>query len=157
SALGSKFRLSNDGPFFEVIGVVGNTQYRPQNEAPPPAFYLPLAQQFLPDLSLIVRTENKPEALLAPLRQTIQGLDRNLPIIASGTMQTHIQETFWPLQIALAIFGLLSAMALLLAAIGIYVKLRQWCVTSEMSEDKMSRDNSAPYMLKIGHKSCLSE
>jgi len=35
SALGGKFRLSNDGPVFEVIGVVSNTQYRPQNEAPP--------------------------------------------------------------------------------------------------------------------------
>src|SRR5262249_20962264 len=120
SALGGKFRLSNDGPVFEVIGVVGNTQYRPQNEAPPPAFYLPLSQQFLPDLSLVVRTESKPETLLAPLRQMIQGLDRSLPIIASGTMQTHIQETFWPLQIASTIFGSLSAMALSLAAVGIY-------------------------------------
>ncbi len=120
SALGGKFRLTENGPFFEVIGVVGNTQYRPQNEAPPPAFYLPLSQQFLPDLSLIVRTESKPDTLLAPLRQLIQGLDRNLPIITSGTMQTHLQETFWPLQIASTIFGLLSGMALLLAAIGIY-------------------------------------
>jgi predicted permease len=120
SALGGKFRLSDDGPVFEVIGVVGNIQYRPQNEAPPPAFYLPLSQQFLPDLSLVVRTASKPETLLAPLRQIIQGLDRNLPIIVSGTMQTHIRETFWPLQIASTIFGSLSAMALSLAAIGIY-------------------------------------
>jgi macrolide transport system ATP-binding/permease protein len=120
SAMGGKFRLGNDGPVFEVIGVVGNTQYRPQNEAPPPAFYLPLSQQFLPGLSLVVRTDSKPETLLAPLRQMIQGLDRNLPVITSGTMQTHIRETFWPLQIASTIFGLLSAMALSLAAIGIY-------------------------------------
>jgi len=28
SAMGGKFRLGDDGPFFEVIGVVGNTQYR---------------------------------------------------------------------------------------------------------------------------------
>ena len=69
SAMGGKFRLGNDGPVFEVIGVVGNTQYRPQNEAPPPAFYLPLSQQFLPGLSLVVRTDGKPETLLAPLRQ----------------------------------------------------------------------------------------
>jgi predicted permease len=120
SALGGKFRLTDNGPFFAVIGVVGNTQYRPQNEAPPPAFYLPLAQQFLPDLALVVRTEGQPETLFAPLRQMIQSLDRNLPIIASGTLQTHIRETFWPLQIASTIFALLSALALLLAAIGIY-------------------------------------
>ncbi len=50
----------------------------------------------------------------------IQGMDRNLPIITSGTMQKHIQGTFWPLQVASTIFSLLSAMALSLAAIGIY-------------------------------------
>lgn len=120
SALGRQIRLGNDGQFFEVVGVVGNTQYRPQNEAPPPAFYLPLAQQFLADLALVVRTEDQPAALLAPVRQTIQALDRNLPLIASGTMQEHLRSTFWPLQLASMIFGLLSALALLLAALGIY-------------------------------------
>jgi predicted permease len=120
AALGRQIRLGNDGLFFTVVGVVGNTQYRPQSEAPPPAFYLPLAQQFLADLSLVVRTEGQPETLLAPVRQMIQTLDRNLPIIASGTMQEHLRSTFWPLQLASTIFGLLSALALLLAAIGIY-------------------------------------
>jgi putative ABC transport system permease protein len=35
-------------------------------------------------------------------------------------MREHIRDTYWPLQWATTIFGLLSAMALLLAAIGIY-------------------------------------
>jgi predicted permease len=119
-ALGRRFRLSEGGPLLQVVGIAGNTQYRPLNEPPPPAFYLPWSQNFMPDLSLVVRTADRPDGLLAPIRQTIQDLDRNLPVISSGTMQAHLQATFWPLQSASTIFGVLSSLALLLAAVGIY-------------------------------------
>ncbi|HKP86354.1 MAG TPA: ABC transporter permease [Blastocatellia bacterium] len=108
------------GPFLEVVGVVGNGKYVTLGEEPRSMMYMPLAQNHETGMTLHVRTAVDPGSLAAAVRNEVQSLEKNLPVIGVRTMKEQVSTSLFPAKmgaILLAVFGML---ALLLASVGVY-------------------------------------
>jgi macrolide transport system ATP-binding/permease protein len=117
---GKRLFVSNPERPRVVVGVAKNALYRTLGESPRPMMYQSLNQRYDSYMTLVVRTEGDPEALVKSIRQEIAALDRQLPVASVRTLRQHMT---WALlgtrmgaSLALA-FGLL---ALALAAAGLY-------------------------------------
>lgn len=106
---------------FTVIGVAKAGKYRSLNEQPRGFFYLPY-QQGVWDLNLgvVVRTQGNPKAMVNTLREAIHSLDPQVEVWANLTMADYIQAAFLAQRITASILTALGAVALILAAMGIY-------------------------------------
>ncbi len=89
-------------------------------EAPGPMFYLPLFQQYQSNTVLHVRASLPPGALVAALRSEVSALDKDVPIYAVRTMDEHVTATLTPQRLLAYLITGFGALALLLAAIGLY-------------------------------------
>jgi predicted permease len=102
-----------------VVGVVDDIQHSDLNGAKRPYFYRPLSQATSRRRFLVVAANGQPSRLMAPVRQSLQEVDANLPfdlrvmdqVVQENTLQWALGSTF------LGVFGLGG---LLLASLGIY-------------------------------------
>jgi putative ABC transport system permease protein len=69
---------------------------------------------------LAVQTSGRPETLSAAIREQVRGLDPDQPVTKVRTMDELLDRTLSEAKFALLLFGLFAALALVLAAIGIY-------------------------------------
>ena len=121
---------------FRIIGIVHDAKFAGFNLTKParPMFYVPLAQNVdYPD-ALMKRVEvgshfirglmlvtNLPPGTLEPLvKRTLAGVDPNLTINSVRTMQQHVALTFDQERAVASLASLFGAVALLLAAVGLY-------------------------------------
>jgi putative ABC transport system permease protein len=82
--------------------------------------YLPYAQLPNTSLGLVVRAERNPAALANTVEQTIHALDKNLPVFRVFTMDQLLSNALAQRRLTLVLLASLAALALLLAAVGIY-------------------------------------
>ena len=119
-AVGKRFKFFGDDFLEEVIGIAKNSDVINLGEDPRPVAYLPLLQNYAAAVTLHVRTNGDPAAVLGTVRREVQALDPNLPLVAVATISEVLSQALYGPRMGatlLAIFGLL---ALVLAAVGIY-------------------------------------
>jgi putative ABC transport system permease protein len=85
-----------------------------------PEIYLPLAQ--LPQLSmvLVVRTVGDPHQAARKMRAAVRLADREQPLFRIETIEERIEQSLAGPRATAQMLGFLAALALLLAAVGIY-------------------------------------
>jgi predicted permease len=106
-------------PWREIVGVVGNTKLKGLAENFEPEYYLPFGQ--FPIFSTIVlRTRDKPLTMVPAVRTVIASMDRNLPVYDVSTMENYLSSSVARSRFSTLLLGLFGALALLLAAVGIY-------------------------------------
>ena len=120
NALGKRFHFFGDAQLREIVGVVGNTLVAQIGEEPQPVVYLPMTQEYSPFATLQVRTTGKPEAAITTVRAAVQSLDSNLAITNVQTIQEIMNQGLWAPRMGAALLTLFGALALVLAAIGVY-------------------------------------
>ena len=99
-----------------VVGVCGDVKQFGLRAPVRPEIYLPLRRSAM---TLIVRTSGNPTLLFASLREAVRGLDEQAAI-GMKTMEQVMDRSNWvPRNLTLRM-GVLGAVALLLAATGIY-------------------------------------
>jgi putative ABC transport system permease protein len=108
------------GPWHEVVGVVGNSKYVDLGESDLPVAYLPLAQNHETGMTLYVRTGVPPESLVGAVRREIQELQPALPVVDVDVMDATIGVALYSATMSARLLAGFGALALLLAAIGIY-------------------------------------
>ncbi|HKW99046.1 MAG TPA: ABC transporter permease [Bryobacteraceae bacterium] len=120
--VGRYVRLDIDAPdWSQIVGVAGNIKasYGPKDEDP--QIYEPYLQAPMePEMWLAARVSGDPNLVARGLRRAVWSVDPNQPVASVSTiaaMIDHQQGGDYIFDMLLAIFG---AMALLLAAIGIY-------------------------------------
>jgi predicted permease len=123
-ALGRRVRRSQDAPYAEIVGVVGDTKNQRITEEAAPVFYQAYTQR--PQISsevrpLIIqaRTTGDPAALVAPLRAAIVQVDPDV-FVEVRTLTEAANAEAGLLQFASRLLGALGSVALLLATIGLY-------------------------------------
>jgi putative ABC transport system permease protein len=122
SALGQSLRLNGpEGPALEVVGVARNGKYRGLTEPPQPYLYLPLAQDYRPDATLVLRSGTDPRALLPAVREAVRALDPDMPVYDVKTLEQLVAgRALVAPTMAAGLAGVFAALALLLAAVGLY-------------------------------------
>ncbi|MBR9990331.1 MAG: ABC transporter permease, partial [Gemmatimonadetes bacterium] len=103
-----------------IIGIVGDVRQIGLAQAAPPAVYFP--QRIAPRLlaTLVVRTTGDPMALAAPIRQVIRDVAPNQPIRSTESLRTVMAESIARDRFFTLLFAVFGALALALAAVGIY-------------------------------------
>jgi putative ABC transport system permease protein len=107
---------------YTVIGVVANVQLTGLTPKDPPvgAYYFPYAQQPARSIVVAVRSAQDPETMIAPLRSALASIDRELPLYDVRTMEERIDRSLIQRRLPMVIGMAFGAVALFLAAIGVY-------------------------------------
>jgi predicted permease len=112
-------RDRNEVRTLEIVGVARNAKHRFFGEPPVNFIYVPIAQQFLSELTFYVRRAGS-GSRISELRKVVASLDPNLPVIHAQTMKDATAIGLLPQRLAAWIAGSVGAIGLLLAALGLY-------------------------------------
>ena len=109
-----------DGKWITIVGVVADTKlYGLDNPARLEVYY-PYRQQPESDMNLVVRSAVDPASLTSAIRAAVAAIDKDQPIFDVHTMQQRVDDSISTRRLTLVLLGIFSALALILAAIGIY-------------------------------------
>ena len=81
---------------------------------------MPLSQNHETGMTLYVRSSVRPESLLASIRREIQALEPALPVVDIRVMEDTIGSALYPARMSARMLAAFAALALLLAAVGLY-------------------------------------
>jgi predicted permease len=122
-------RISMSEPFgapvwMTVVGVAKNARQADWTGNFSDEAYLPYAQHSkafgLSYLTFVARTARKPETFFNAARELVAGVDREAPVSEVATIEHVIADTLWRSRTAAALLAMFAAVALALAAVGIY-------------------------------------
>jgi predicted permease len=121
SAIGKRLRFtSGTGSWRTIIGVAKDVKYARLNEAPRPHVYLPFQQLYQPNMTLQVRAAAASPSLIEQLRGRVQALDPDLPILEARMLSEQTRVALTVFEMAARVLAMIGAMAVALAALGIY-------------------------------------
>jgi predicted permease len=121
--IGRQFRVDAPGNVpVQIVGVARDSRYSTLWESPQPYFYLPLSQWHTSMRALQVRSSTAPEAMAAAIRNEVQALGPDVPIIDVRTMEDTIGGFggLMLLRIGATQATAMGLLGLLLAVIGVY-------------------------------------
>jgi predicted permease len=118
--IGKRLSISGEaGPWLEVVGLARDGKYVSIAESPRPYVYYPQLQN--PDgITLHVRTTADPKRLLAAVRREVSTVAPTWMMERPRTLEENVGTSLLPQRIAAGILGAFGAVALLLAAVGLY-------------------------------------
>jgi predicted permease len=121
--LGKRFKADRDAKsdWVQIVGICADTRYMDLRDQPPPQFFMPYVQQKgVGGMTYQVRTGLSAAALLPSLRQVVQSVDRDLPLIDLRTQREQIDATMQIERTFAALTAGFGVLALALACVGIY-------------------------------------
>lgn len=121
--IGKQIKLSGKEPYRTVVGVVGSVEQSliiKLAKGRVGQVYLPFPQVPKPDASLVISSQANPASLASAARHAVTTIDPNQPVFQVQTLADARAANRTPARIATVLLGLFAAVALLLAAIGIY-------------------------------------
>ena len=113
-------RVQVRGRWMQVVGIAKDSRYHSIRETPKPFFYVPRRQNFSVGAALYIRTQLTPETMAAALTREVRALDPGLALYEVITLQEQVERSTSAQLVAVTLVGVLGALALLLAAIGLY-------------------------------------
>ena len=116
-ALGGGISWSAQGPWATVVGICKTAQLKDLTEQSKGTFYLP---SYIQSSTLVVRTASDPRPLAPAIREQVLAVDPNQPVYDVKTMEERVALTLETRRFAVVLLGIFGALALLLAAIGLY-------------------------------------
>jgi predicted permease len=119
-AIGRRFRYGPSRPLVEVIGVAEDGKYRALTESPRAVVFQPILQSYNSTTTLFVRSALPEEQIVNDMRHAIGGLDPELPLYGTGSLDRMLEFARFPSRaaaVALSAFGLL---AIVLSVTGIH-------------------------------------
>ena len=123
--LGRRFTFEDtDKNWVTIVGVAADVRHRNLDEAPTPDVYMAILQDTHGepdnDFTVAARTSNDPLTLGPALRREVAALDPSLPVAALHTMDELVSDSVAPERFNLTLLGIFAALALVLAAAGLY-------------------------------------
>jgi len=122
--IGERIRQSGaelGNQWMQIVGVVGDVKYLGRRDQDSDAaYYMPLGQSYAPRLYLLVRTAPGIGPVAPALRQAVQAASSSATVAEVTTMQQEMARDVAEPRLDTALLGFFAAIAVLLAAVGIY-------------------------------------
>jgi predicted permease len=120
--IGKEFKTGDDAAgWFRIVGICADNRYMDLRDESPPQFFMLYRQRSeVGGLTYEIRTRFEPGALAPALRQAVQKIDRDLPIVDIRTQQEQIDSTMQMERIFASLTAGFGLLALALACVGIY-------------------------------------
>ncbi|HEY7473534.1 MAG TPA: ABC transporter permease [Vicinamibacterales bacterium] len=119
-ALGGRMRFSDNGPWFTVVGIVGDVKGQGARAELRGQTYIPYWQLPEPGVAIALKTFGDPEVLTAPLRHAVREIDPDMPVSNVATLSSLVADSIDEPRFLALLVGIFAGLALLLASIGIY-------------------------------------
>jgi putative ABC transport system permease protein len=104
----------------EIVGVVGNVKTRTLERASPPVAYVPHAQYAAESMTVFVQTTGDPLAVLPVVKSQLGLLDGTVALARVRPAERIVAAAVAQPRFRTVLLGLFAAIALLLAAVGLY-------------------------------------
>jgi putative ABC transport system permease protein len=118
--LGKRIQVGgNDGPWREVVGVVGSVRHTSLDAPETSQVYLPRAQMADNFMILVVRADD-PAALAGPVRAAVTSVDTDQPVTRVATMERVLSASAATRRFSAGLLAAFAVLASLLASIGIF-------------------------------------
>ncbi|MCI0536925.1 MAG: ABC transporter permease [Verrucomicrobiales bacterium] len=118
--IGRRVRVADAPEPWEIVGVVGNVTPDALDAPSPPELYRPHSQTCDWYASFVTRIRDDGPALREAIRKSINSVDPSCPIYNLRTLDSQIAQSLAPRRFMLSIIWLFAAIALGLAAVGVY-------------------------------------
>jgi predicted permease len=128
--VGKRITLDTTNPsWLTIVGVIKDVKQSNWTGPLDNEVYIPFLQQadFLNSqhpwqayVSIVIRTDSDAEALVPAVQQAIWSIDRDMPVSHLETMRHAIGNALWQSGFNLMLIGVFSAIAMILAVVGIY-------------------------------------
>jgi putative ABC transport system permease protein len=117
SPVGKRLRIGGTAVWREIIGVTGDINHGGLEKNANPELYLP---GFNSSMTIVARVNADPASLAGAFRAQVRELDRELPVTDVRTMEEVVARSVASPRFYTLLFGVFAAVALLLAAAGVY-------------------------------------
>ena len=118
--LDSRLLFGDQVPMREIVGVVADVTHAGLTGAARPVVYIPLAQRPFNMSYFVVKTEGDPARFVSSIRAAVRSVDNDQPIYDVKTLEERIGTSMGQERFIALLLASFSAVALLLAAIGLY-------------------------------------
>jgi predicted permease len=115
-----KVSLGTQEQWLEVVGVVDHVRHDELTRESAEQLYVPFPRWTFSEMSVVVRTSVAPEDLVRQVRAEVRHLDAALPLYDVRPMSDYMSDAAAELRYPFLLMGVFSALALVLAAVGIY-------------------------------------
>ncbi|MCI0486651.1 MAG: ABC transporter permease [Blastocatellia bacterium] len=121
---GKRFKMGggpeSKNPWLTVVGVAADVKHSSLDAEAKPEIFLPYLQAAQTAMHIVVHTAGDPGALTAAIRQEVRAVDPDQPVSKVATMEQLLSDSVAPRRFNLLLLGIFAAVALILAAVGIY-------------------------------------
>jgi len=106
-----------------IVGVLHDGKYDRLDEPPHPVVYVPLAQWFVPSMTLHVRSDGNVGALTEPVRRALLAVNVDLPALQARSLAEHISASTFVPRTGAVVIGTFAGLATILSVVGLYAAL----------------------------------
>jgi putative ABC transport system permease protein len=104
----------------QIVGIVGDVRDESLGKDPKPMMYVPFAQAPFPGAVIVLKSPLSVSSVVATLRRDVAKIDKDLPVSHIAAMPDVLETSVAQPRFRTFLLGLFAAMALVLAAIGIF-------------------------------------
>jgi putative ABC transport system permease protein len=123
-AIGKRFRFGNvtdtTRNWVTIVGVAADIKHRQLTSQPDLQGYMPYRQGGWSSAAIVVRTSGEPTRATGTVLAALKQGDAQLPAYRVLSMDANIERSYWQQALYGKMFGAFAAIALVLAAVGVY-------------------------------------